>query len=117
MSSSKKDARRIKLVVPYQSPAPAKDGADAASSVSSMLPMAAMLLRNRLLGWGAVGFSVMSWLGESEDSRASSTTPGYFNVGMSLMALVVTYLPILLPPPGGVPAPTAAAPPAPLPLA
>ncbi|CAK7270100.1 hypothetical protein SEPCBS119000_003914 [Sporothrix epigloea] len=117
MSSSKKDARRIKLVIPYQSPAPAKDGADATSSVSSMLPMAAMLLRNRMVGWGAVGFSVMSWLSESEDSRASSSTPGYFNVGMSLMALVVTYIPILLPAPGSAPAPTTAAPPAPLPVA
>ncbi|CAK7223102.1 hypothetical protein SBRCBS47491_005087 [Sporothrix bragantina] len=117
MSSSKKDSRRINLVVPYQAPAPAKDNADVASSMSSVMPMAAMLTRNRFIGWGAVGFSVLSWLGESEEARTNSSTPGYFSVGMSLMALVVTYLPMLLPPPGGNPAATAAAPPAPVPVA
>lgn len=27
-------------------------------------------------------FSLQSWLGESEDARNTSATPGYFNVGM-----------------------------------
>ncbi|CAK7240310.1 MAG: hypothetical protein STHCBS139747_001748 [Sporothrix thermara] len=117
MSSTKKDARRINLVVPYQAPAPAKDSADVSSSMSSIMPMAAMLSRNRYVGWGAVGYSVLSWLGESEEARTNSSTSGIFSVGMSLMALVVTYLPMLLPPPNGNPAATAAAPPAPVPLA
>jgi hypothetical protein len=31
----------------------------------------------------AVVFSIQSWLGESEESKKNSTTPGYFSVGMS----------------------------------
>lgn len=46
-------------------------------------------------------FSVQNWLGESEDSQKSNSTPGYFSVGMSLMSLIVTYLPMFLPPPPG----------------
>jgi hypothetical protein len=30
-----------------------------------------------------VVFSIQTWLGESEDSKKSSGTPGYFSVGMS----------------------------------
>lgn len=33
----------------------------------------------------SVVFSIQSWLGESEDSKKNSTTPGYFSVGMSSM--------------------------------
>ncbi|OAA53627.1 putative protein family UPF0139 [Niveomyces insectorum RCEF 264] len=100
MSSNKKDPRRLNLVVPYQEPAPSKDAADVASSMSSIMPMAAMITRNRFVGWGSVIFSIMSWLGESEESRKNGSTPGYFSVGMSFMALVVTYLPMFLPTPG-----------------
>lgn len=46
-------------------------------------------------------FSVQSWLGESEETAKSTATPGYFTVGMSIMALAVTYLPLFLPPPPG----------------
>ena len=49
----------------------------------------------------AVVFSIQNWLGESEDTQKSSSTPGYFSVGMSLMSLIVTYLPMFLPPPPG----------------
>jgi hypothetical protein len=38
----------------------------------------------------AVVFSVQSYLGESEDARKSSGTPGYFSVGMS-REFTVTY--------------------------
>lgn len=61
-------------------------------------------------------FSVQSWLGESEDSKKNASTPGYFSVGMSLMSLVVTYLPLFLPPTPGMTRPgtsTEAAAPAP----
>jgi hypothetical protein len=30
-------------------------------------------------------FSLQSWLGESEDAKKNSSTPGYFTVGMSRM--------------------------------
>jgi len=31
----------------------------------------------------ALIFSIQSWLGESEESRKNSSTPGYFSVGMA----------------------------------
>lgn len=31
----------------------------------------------------SVVFSVQTWLGESEETKKSSATPGYFSVGMS----------------------------------
>ncbi|KAI1076997.1 hypothetical protein F5B20DRAFT_553764 [Whalleya microplaca] len=100
MASSKKDLRRPDLVVPYQEPAPkAGENVELTSTLSSTLPMAAIFTRNRYIGWASVVFSVQSWLGESEETTKSTSTPGYFTVGMSVMALAVTYLPMFLPPP------------------
>ncbi|KAK1780537.1 hypothetical protein QBC45DRAFT_391346 [Copromyces sp. CBS 386.78] len=99
--SSKKDVRRADLIIPYQEPAAKSDVAEFQSTLSSTLPMAAIFMRNRYIGWAAVVFAVQSWLGESEDSKKSSSTPGYFSVGMSLMSLAVTYLPLFLPPQPG----------------
>ncbi|KAF3001079.1 hypothetical protein G7054_g14542 [Neopestalotiopsis clavispora] len=99
MASTKKDMRRADLVVPYQEPAAKGDAADFSSTLSSTLPMAAIFTRNRYIGWASIVFSVQSWLGESEEATKTSTTPGYFTIGMSLMALATTYLPIFLPPP------------------
>lgn len=65
----------------------------------------------------AVVVAVQNWLGESEENQKNSSTPGYFSVGMSLMSLAVTYLPMFLPPPPGgaqkTPTGTEAAPPMP----
>ncbi|KAL8386948.1 hypothetical protein RB595_010276 [Gaeumannomyces hyphopodioides] len=97
MSSAKKEMRRPDLIIPYQAPAPKADGADLQSTLASTLPMAAMFLRNRFIGWAALVFSLQSWLGESEDARNTSATPGYFNVGMGLISLVTCYLPLFLP--------------------
>ncbi|KAH6630377.1 hypothetical protein B0J18DRAFT_100248 [Chaetomium sp. MPI-SDFR-AT-0129] len=107
-----KDMRQPDLIIPYQEPAAKGDNVEFQSTISSTLPMAAIFLRNKYIGWAAVVFSIQSWLGESEETKKSSSTPGYFNVGMSLVSLIVTYLPIFLPQPGakqgsptGVPAP------------
>ncbi|PHH54227.1 hypothetical protein CFIMG_003182RA [Ceratocystis fimbriata CBS 114723] len=98
--SARKDQRRIDLIVPYQEPAPKdNESVDLSSSLSSTMPMAAMMTRNRYFGWGSFFFSMQSWLGESESTRKSNSTPGYFSVIMSFMALVVTYLPMFMPPP------------------
>ncbi|EAA36057.1 hypothetical protein GE21DRAFT_1244 [Neurospora crassa] len=99
--SSKKDMRRADLIIPYQEPAAKTDAPEFQSTLSSTLPMAAIFMRNRYIGWAAVVFAVQSWLGESEDTKKSTSTPGYFSVGMSLMSLAVTYLPLFLPPPPG----------------
>ncbi|EFX01582.1 hypothetical protein CMQ_8048 [Grosmannia clavigera kw1407] len=110
----KKDQRRLNLAVPYQAPAPKTDAADVTSSMSSIMPMAAMMTRNRYIGWSSVMFSVLNWLGESEESRKSSSTPGIFSVGMSFMALAVTYIPLFMPAPGQEAAPVAALTPVPV---
>ncbi|KAI1392388.1 uncharacterized protein F4822DRAFT_390876 [Hypoxylon trugodes] len=92
--------RRPDLVVPYQEPAAnSGDSAEFSSTLSSTLPMAAIFTRNRYIGWASVVISIQSWLGESEEaSKSSNSTPGYFTIGMSLMALAVTYLPMFMPP-------------------
>ncbi|AEO65244.1 8afc679e-5c1f-4884-bca4-27abf0747c67 [Thermothielavioides terrestris] len=100
-SKKEKDMRQPDLIIPYQEPAPKGDNAEFSSTLSSTLPMAAIFLRNRYVGWAAVVFSIQSWLGESEETRKSPSAPGYFSVGMSLMSLIVTYLPIFLPPQPG----------------
>lgn len=69
-------------VVPYQPPAPRED-VDLTSSISSTLPMAAMLTRNRFVGWAAFVFGLQSWLGESAEAKSTQSTPGYFSVGMA----------------------------------
>ena len=35
-------------------------------------------------------YSVQNWLGESEESRKSGSSPGYFTVGMSRKAAIPT---------------------------
>jgi hypothetical protein len=73
----------VRPVIKYQEPAPAADTGDFSSTLSSTLPMAAIFMRNRYVGWAALVYSIQSWLGESEDSKKNSSTPGYFSVGMS----------------------------------
>jgi len=63
--------------------------------------MAAMFTRNKYIGWGSVVFSVQNWLSESPEARKAASQPAYFSVGMSVLALVVTYLPMFMPPPPG----------------
>ncbi|KEY68704.1 hypothetical protein S40285_05328 [Stachybotrys chlorohalonatus IBT 40285] len=94
-----KDMRRADLAVPYQEPPPKSEAAELSSTMSSTLPMAAMFMRNKFIGWIAVVYSIQTWLGESEESRKNATTPGYLNVGMAFMSLIVNYLPLFLPPP------------------
>lgn len=136
-------------MIPYQDPIAKDAGPDMSSTMSQTLPMAAIFLRNKYIGWyelshpnhnhstagpmspkrsscseskrttqankgrgqigllthfthrAAVVFSIQNWLGESEYNKTSAGTPGYFAVGMALMSLVVTYLPMFLPPPPG----------------
>jgi len=38
---------------------------------------------NRQISRAAVVFSVQSWLGESEETKKSANTPGYFSVAMA----------------------------------
>ena len=115
--SSKKDMRRADLIIPYQEPPAKPETPEFASSMSSTLPMAAIFLRNKYIGWASLVFSIQSWLGESEEQTKNSSTPGYFSVGMALMALAVTYIPIFLPAGGLNQAATGTEAPAPVPPA
>ncbi|KAI1335326.1 hypothetical protein F5Y15DRAFT_251549 [Xylariaceae sp. FL0016] len=100
--ATKKDMRRQELVVPYQEPTgKSGENVEFSSTLSSTLPMAAIFTRNRYIGWASLVFSIQSWLGESEETNKNTSTPGYFTIGMSAMALAVTYLPIFLPQPAG----------------
>merc|ERR1712144_112124 len=114
--STKKDMRRADLIIPFQMP-PAKESAsDLSGTLGSTLPMAAMFTRNKFVGWASVVLAIQNWLGESAEAKRTSSQPAYFSVGMGIMALVVTYLPMFLPPPGvpgagtGTEAPAAAPP-------
>ncbi|KAI9701691.1 MAG: hypothetical protein M1820_006319 [Bogoriella megaspora] len=99
--SAKKDMRRPDLIVPYLDPPKSKDEADVTSTMSSTLPMVAIFTRNKLVGWTAVIFSLQSWLAETPEQKKTATTPGYFSVGMAVMACLVAYMPMFLPPPPG----------------
>ncbi|KAH6665850.1 hypothetical protein F5X68DRAFT_55212 [Plectosphaerella plurivora] len=95
--ATKRDMRRPDLIIPYQEPK-VKDNSEFSSTLSSTLPMAVMLTRNRFIGWAGMVYSVQNYLGESEQQKKNSTTPGYFNVGMAFVSLIVCYLPMFLPP-------------------
>ncbi|KFY29486.1 hypothetical protein V493_02341 [Pseudogymnoascus sp. VKM F-4281 (FW-2241)] len=107
--SARKDMRREDLIIPYQHPAPKEGGlGDIMSTLSSTVPMAAMFTRNKYIGWASVVIAVQNWLSESPDSKAAASQPGYMGVGMSFLSLIVTYLPMFMPPPT---APAASKPP------
>ncbi|KIW13989.1 hypothetical protein PV08_06770 [Exophiala spinifera] len=100
--ASKKDMRRTDLVIPYVEPTEEKP-ADFSSTLSSTMPMAAMFTRNKMLGWFALLSSLLNWLGETPAQRSNNATPGYLSFGMAVLAVVVTYMPLFLPPPANVP--------------
>jgi hypothetical protein len=97
--ASKKDMRRADLIVPYAEPAREKSEGDMASTVASTLPMAAIFTRNKTVGWTAVVFALQSWLAETPEQKRTATTPALFSVGMAFMSLIVSYMPLFLPPP------------------
>ncbi|KAK8185416.1 hypothetical protein HDK77DRAFT_484473 [Phyllosticta capitalensis] len=98
MASQKKDMRRDDLVIPYTQ-VESKSDPDFAGTMSSTLPMAAIFTRNKMVGWAAVIFALQTWLAETPESKSAASTPGIFSVGMSFMSLLVSYLPLFLPPP------------------
>ncbi|KIV97510.1 hypothetical protein PV10_01257 [Exophiala mesophila] len=95
--ASKKDQRRPDLVIPYVEPKES-DVTDFGTTISSTMPMAAMFTRNRMLGWFALLQSLLTWLGETPAQKRNATTPGYLSFGMAVLAVIVTYMPLFLPP-------------------
>jgi len=95
--------RREDLIVPYSEPAKTgKEGQDVQSTLSSTMPMAAIFTRNKIIAWTAVIFAIQGWLSETPAQKAESSQPAYFSVGMSLLAVAVTYMSLFMPPPSGV---------------
>ncbi|KXT10544.1 hypothetical protein AC579_8329 [Pseudocercospora musae] len=130
----KRDMRRHDLIVPYSEPEN-KDSNDFQSTMSSTLPMAAVNIHKkqvmsrpptslhqpaltktltRLLGWTSVLFAVQTWLAETKEQKAASSSPAYFQVLMALLSLGVGYMPLFMPPTPGRPA-TSSGPAAPAP--
>jgi hypothetical protein len=66
--------------------------------MSSTLPMAAIFTRNKIIGWTSVLFSMQQWLSETPAQKETASSPAYFSVGMSLLAVGVAYMPLFLPP-------------------
>jgi len=91
--------RRDDLIIPYEEPVAKENPSDISSTLGNTLPMAAMFTRNKFVGWASVVFAIQNWLGESPETRKTASQPAYLSVGMSFLALVVTYLPMFLPPP------------------
>ncbi|KAF2773814.1 hypothetical protein EJ03DRAFT_69647 [Teratosphaeria nubilosa] len=96
--ANRKDMRRQELIIPYTAPEDQKENADIQSTMASTLPMAAIFTRNKMIGWTSVLFSLQSWLSETAEQKAATTTPSIFGVGMSLLSLGVAYMPLFLPP-------------------
>ncbi|KAL1640554.1 hypothetical protein SLS58_006749 [Diplodia intermedia] len=98
--ASKKDMRRDDLIVPYADPnEKASSDPDFAGTMASTLPMAAIFTRNKMIGWTAVIFALQTWLAETPEQKKKASTPGYFSVMMAFMSLLVSYMPLFLPPP------------------
>merc|ERR1712000_553353 len=74
--------------------------ADVSSSMASTLPMAAMFMRNKVIGWVAVVVAIQNWLGESSSQKKNAAMPGYLSVLMSLGALMTSYMHLVIPQPG-----------------
>ncbi|KAG9247405.1 translation initiation factor SUI1 [Calycina marina] len=83
MSSQRKDMRRSDLIVPYQAPVAKESSGDIAGTMGSTLPMAAMFMRNKYVGWVSLVFAMQNWLGESSETKKTSSQPAIFSVGMS----------------------------------
>ncbi|KAJ5116401.1 hypothetical protein N7456_000749 [Penicillium angulare] len=121
--ASNKDMRRADLVIPYVDPPKSGNEAD----MSSTLRTPSLMVHTWLVGtshlmrekynrynvkhnaYGGNVHSEQGWLGESPEQKKTAATPAYMSVLMSLMALVVTYFPLFLPPQGKT-APAAAMP-------
>ncbi|EGC47823.1 predicted protein [Histoplasma capsulatum var. duboisii H88] len=114
--ATKKDMRRPELVVPYvEPPAKASDASDMSSTMSNTMPMAAMFSRNKMIAWAAVTFSLQNWMAETPEQQKKAATPAYMGVIMAFLSILVTYMPMFLPPPGRPTPKAAAAPPMPPP--
>jgi hypothetical protein len=100
--ASKKDMRRVDLVIPYVEP-PAEKDSDFSSTFSSTMPMAAvcsnlqallyypntfqMFMRNKMLGWVSLLVSLLNWLSETPSQKSTSSTPAYLSFAMATLAV------------------------------
>ncbi|WPH01429.1 Hypothetical protein R9X50_00427500 [Acrodontium crateriforme] len=98
MAAARKDMRRNDLIVPYMAPKEDKDSSDIQSTMASTLPMAAIFTRNKMIGWTSVIVALQQWLSETSTQKANASSPAYLSVGMALLSVAVSYLPLFMPP-------------------
>ncbi|GAO52546.1 hypothetical protein SAICODRAFT_67673 [Saitoella complicata NRRL Y-17804] len=87
-------------IVPYNSSLHKREDArwdDFAGALASFLPMTALFLRRRWLGWIGLLSAIAAVL-NSKEGRSSTQTPPWTTLLISLSSLFVVYLPILLQP-------------------
>ncbi|KAK9475791.1 hypothetical protein V1514DRAFT_339012 [Lipomyces japonicus] len=94
MSTSSSSKKRANLVVPY-APVEPKKKEDVSALLSTTLPMVALFLKNKLVGWSALLVAIQSWLNETEDSQPAQ--PGWIKIILSISGLLVCYMDVLLP--------------------
>lgn len=84
------DPRRNDLVVPYtHRPAINRDKPTAV--FSSTIPMAAMFMKSKILGWCGVFFATQSWL-EEPAKRAPDAQPAWLSILIACFSLCVCYM-------------------------
>ncbi|KAK9469374.1 hypothetical protein V1512DRAFT_256098 [Lipomyces arxii] len=89
--SSVGSKKRANLVVRYV-PLELKSKEEITGIIGTVLPMAAMFLRNRIIAWGALLVAIQSYLNETEAQARESSQPAYLKVMMSFAGLLVCYL-------------------------
>ncbi|KAM7222858.1 hypothetical protein V8F06_001756 [Rhypophila decipiens] len=105
--ASKKDMRRPDLIIPYQEPAAKGETGDLQSTIASTLPMAAIFMRNRYVGCrltfilqGRVCVQHSELVGRERGLKEEQQHARVL-LRWHVMSLIVTYLPIFLPPQPG----------------
>ncbi|KAK9448093.1 uncharacterized protein V1518DRAFT_334347 [Limtongia smithiae] len=92
---STQSKKRANLAVPYV-PLVMRPRDDITGFVATGLPMIAMFLKIKIVGWASLLITLQSWLNETADSTGDGQ-PAWFKVIMSLAGLFVCYMDLLFP--------------------
>lgn len=107
MSSEQPRSRKNeKLCIPYAHVSDAES--TSRGSVSQMLPIAAMLMKSKILAWASVLVSITAWLNEPD--APSEGAPAAMNIVTSVVSIFVAYMDFVFTPRLGTAAPAAATP-------
>lgn len=95
--------KREDLIVPYIHVSPASDPTAATNVVSQSMPMAAMMMKNKLLSWFTIFSAVGAVLASSHGAKTpeGSQSP-FLQLLMAVVGAGVCYLDLLYPSFGGI---------------